>query len=946
MNPWEKYQSPNNATTAPAPAGIIRGAPKQPDRFEVEDQQIKRQAANRADIASQRADRSLQLQEQSAQRTAQKDNLEIEKARQEQASINDAKIHTIGSLRKTIAELEQIRGDTRGDWFETGTTGNIARAIPLVGNDAKALSGRLVGIKGQNAFAALEDLEAKGIKLTPISNAEIELAAASIANLDPSLNEDAFLGQLDKASSFYRDLLAKLEAETGNTQPNQSNQTPNQNSNQSNEQTPNQSPQQDNDRAARLLDQHGITPEQEQVIVAFWNDNRGNNNLTPQAALQYYSDNGLPQPSESELAAAITAAKEGAQFGLFGTDIEQPAEQEDDSFLSNAVQDFKAGVGDLVEGVGDTLGLIGNPLNAGINALFDTELSTDLGQTLRDASGLPNNNNPITSAINKGGAAALTGAGAAQLARPIATGVTNQVLGQVAQQPVRQGVAGAGAGASAETANQLGAPVPVQIAAGLAGGIASYGGAGGVTNALAQRGAPRAPTNALARAVNNQKVDILPADAGGVVTKRLTGAAGQSPISAAPLAKSAERAQDSFAAAGRRASQGDVQYIDDAGESIRSAGVRYTKQSREQGSALYTRAENLAKGVRIKPNNSIKVIDEQIAQLSEAEAVNAPLIKSLNDLKSGLVNNRGVKVSGMKDLRSAAQKGAYTSELRATPANRVLGIVADSISQDIDAGLVSVGKGNAAQAFKTADKYWRERVQYIDNTLKPIIGQNKSGEQVFEAVERMARGKGKGNNVLRGLWQSLDKDEAANVQATIIDRMLLANNGAQNAEGNATSATKFLTNYAAMSAKGKATLFPQKEVRQNLKELAIIAENMKATNQFANHSNTAGAIGGNVAVLGATTVANPIAGMVGIGGQYLTGKLLASPKFTSWLLQGSKMTNPNAIKAHNKRLATIAASEPIIANDIASIQRFLAQSPSTAKLAASEDVSEERPIPE
>lgn len=929
MNPWEKYQSPNNATTAPAPAGIIRGAPKQPDRFEVEDQQFKRNSENRANQDQELQIATFNQNQRKLEREEAKDSQEQQL---QQEKLDRSKESATFNLNRILRQLDEIEVDANdnGGFFETGTSGAFARAVLPSGTAGPDLQARLQTIDANNAFTTLQEMRNNsptGGALGNVTERELDLLKSSVANLDPNQSHEQFLRSLNEARLVYSDMLRRIGGEL-----------PNQNSN--------QSPEQDNDRAAILLDKYGVTPEQEQAIASFWNGNSGNDNLTLQTALQFYSDNGLPKPSEETLNAGITAAKEGKQFGLFDIDIGQPAEQEDDSFLSNATQDFKAGVGDLVEGAGDTLGLIGNPLNAGINALFGTELSTDLGQTLRDLSGLPDNNNPITSAINKGGSAALTGAGVAQLARPIATGVTNQVLGQVAQQPVRQGVAGAGAGASAETANQLGAPVPVQIAAGLAGGVASYGGAGGVTNALAQRGAPRAPTNALAKAVNNQKVDILPADAGGVVAKRLTGAAGQSPVSAAPLAKSAERAQDSFAAAGRRAGQGDVQYIDEAGESIRSAGVRYTKQSRDQGSALYTRAENLAKGVRIKPNNSIKVIDEQIAQLSEAEAVNAPLIKSLNDLKSGLVNNRGVKVSGMKDLRSAAQKGAYTSELRATPANRVLGIVADSISQDIDAGLVSVGKGNAAQAFKTADKYWRERVQYIDNTLKPIIGQNKSGEQVFEAIERMARGKGKGNNVLRGLWQSLDKDEAANVQSTIIDRMLLANNGAQNAEGNATSATKFLTNYAAMSDKGKATLFPQKEVRQNLKELAIIAENMKATNQFANHSNTAGAIGGNVAVLGAATVANPIAGMMGLGGQYLTGKLLASPKFTSWLLKGSKMTNPNAIKAHNKRLATIAASEPIIANDIASIQRFLAQSPSTAKLAASEDVSEERPIPE
>jgi len=254
------------------------------------------------------------------------------------------------------------------------------------------------------------------------------------------------------------------------------------------------------------------------------------------------------------------------------------AHLDDDGGLA---RDFGAGLGDVVEGAGDLVGLLSNPLNAGINAVAGTNLSTDMGQTFRDVSGLPDSERPIISAINKGGIAALGGAGIAQAARPVATGATNALLGQVAQQPVRQGVAGSSAAASAEGANQAGAPVPVQLLAGLGGGVAGFAGGQGAVNALAPRS-----TSALGRAARNQDVELLPADVGGSNTRRLTAAANQTPISATPITKAAQRSQEQFGDATKRASGGQVQFAEDAGEAIARGGQKFVKESRQKGSAL------------------------------------------------------------------------------------------------------------------------------------------------------------------------------------------------------------------------------------------------------------------------------------------------------------------------------------------------------------------------
>lgn len=380
---------------------------------------------------------------------------------------------------------------------------------------------------------------------------------------------------------------------------------------------------------------------------------------------------------------------------------------------------------------------------------------------------------------------------------------------------------------------------------------------------------------------------------------------------------------------------------DEAGQMISKAGERFNKNSRATGGRLYDRAEKMAQGVSIKAKGAIATIDEQIAELSQAKEVNAPLITALERFKSDLGANNGIRVAGMRDLRSAAQKAAYTEDMRSTPAQRVLGIVADAIGNDIDAGLAAAGRQNAAQAFKTADAYWRDRVQYIDDVLEPVIGKGKSGESVLGAVEQMAQGKGRGVQNLMKLMRSVDESEAADIQATLIDRLGKSSAGNQNDEGTAYSAATFLTNWNKMSGKGKAALFPDQNLRQNLDDLAKIADSMKESSRFANSSNTAGALAGQIALSGGVGLGiSPTAMMLAGGSQYLTGRLLASPGFARWLAKAPSSPSPT----YMKRLDAIAASEPIIANDIASVKRFLEQAPGLSRAAASDEVSEERPV--
>src|SRR5690606_15758468 len=79
------------------------------------------------------------------------------------------------------------------------------------------------------------------------------------------------------------------------------------------------------DRADYLRRQYGITPNQEALVTGFWNAQRGNQALTPDAVRQWYAGQGLAPPSEEDMLAGIENAKAGHQFGGIDTSAAEEA---------------------------------------------------------------------------------------------------------------------------------------------------------------------------------------------------------------------------------------------------------------------------------------------------------------------------------------------------------------------------------------------------------------------------------------------------------------------------------------------------------------------------------------------------------------------------------------------------------------------------------------------
>ena len=119
-------------------------------------------------------------------------------------------------LLKTVGYLNKIAKDANdnGGWFETGTSGNIGRNIPMIQTAGKDLAANLNTLNSSFAFDALQamrDASKTGGALGSVSERELELLQASVANLDPNQSHQQFLDNIEIARQAYLSKLAVVD---------------------------------------------------------------------------------------------------------------------------------------------------------------------------------------------------------------------------------------------------------------------------------------------------------------------------------------------------------------------------------------------------------------------------------------------------------------------------------------------------------------------------------------------------------------------------------------------------------------------------------------------------------------------------------------------------------------------------------------------------------------
>lgn len=480
-------------------------------------------------------------------------------------------------------------------------------------------------------------------------------------------------------------------------------------------------------------------------------------------------------------------------------------------------------------------------------------------------------------------------------------------------------------------------------AGGVLAGAAAGAGLGAVGQAMAPRAAaaaaaaraePLTEAERVAAAATRQGVDILPADVAGPTVRRLTAAGAQAPLSAAPIINAGQRA---VAQVGQRRDRiaaliGEVLNPEAAGERALAGAQSFIRRTSDRGGQLYRAAEQAGNGVTVTPTRALDTLNRNISELRDTPGGAAPL-ERLEGLREALQNGQ-FTVPGIRRMRTVLRDEFIRDGLTGSDAERRVNQVVDAAADDVTASLASAGRTGAARQFQLADRYWRNRLRTIDENIRPIIGKNGeySGEQVVQKLQAAAQGN---NQRFAAFLNALPDAERGDVRASLIGRLGRATDGAQNAEGDAFSLQTFLTHWNKIGETAKARLFGP-ESRAALNDLATLAGGARETAGYANRSNTAGGIWGNIGALFGASAVSPAITIGGLVAQYGGGRLLASPRFARWLTRPP--THVAGLPGYVERLSRIARAEPAIANDVLSLQTRLrdAFTGSPARLAADE----------
>lgn len=505
------------------------------------------------------------------------------------------------------------------------------------------------------------------------------------------------------------------------------------------------------------------------------------------------------------------------------------------------------------------------------------------------------------------------------------------------------GVAGAAQG---ETLQERG--TNALLGAGVGGALG--GGGQMIGNALANRAAPAATAGAGAatqQSADRLGIDLIPAVTGGTSTRMATSGAKQGFVSARPIDQAVQRMEGQAAAARTGASQSTGNAVDDeaAGELVRQGAKVYAQRTSQIGGQLYERADRRANGVSFPLTNAVRTARQELSELVQAPGgAETPMAKELRDL-IGQMGGRTVDVQGVRALKTRLRNEIMQRGLRGSPQDRIYQNVVKAAEDDLIGGLNAAGRTDAAQALKTANAFWKSRVETIDQVLDPLIGKNapRSGEQILSSLERLARPDSGNASNLRRLMQAMPKDEADAVRATVINRLGRPTAGSANADREGFSFDTFLTNWNNMTPRARATMFPP-EARDALTDLAKVSEGVKRAGSSANRSNTAGALTVQAAISAPQVwFLEPLTAVSLTGGQYAAGKLLASPKFARMLARAPRQSTPQARSAFSQRLGNLAQSEPALAQEIGLYQRALAANDNNAVRAVAAEEENQQP---
>lgn len=371
------------------------------------------------------------------------------------------------------------------------------------------------------------------------------------------------------------------------------------------------------------------------------------------------------------------------------------------------------------------------------------------------------------------------------------------------------------------------------------------------------------------------------------------------------------------------------------GQRVQQGGDKYLAKTRGQANALYSRAEQAAGNAQGEATSAIQTIDQHIADLkATGENTNSGAIKYLTDLKADLAG--GASIAKLRNIRSNVRGQISERNLTQTDTERRVGEVLGALSQDVERIL----PGNAKGAFKNADAFYRQRMEFKDQVIRRFVGAKNDPIAPETAAQRFKSFmKSKDYGRFARMMDELEPADRADIAATVAEHLGKGRNGEFSIAALATN-----TDPKNFSPKALEKVFG-KDGAAAIADLRLIAGAKRETANSLNSSRTGivnqrmglkdammGIMGGSVA-----GIPGAIGGMAirniseKVGNRRLANAML-NPDFTKWLK--GVPNNPAAAKPYIGRLSAIAARNAGAAADIKAIQSALteafAQSPGRA----------------
>ena len=448
-------------------------------------------------------------------------------------------------------------------------------------------------------------------------------------------------------------------------------------------------------------------------------------------------------------------------------------------------QSLYAAGGDIAQTAGDVLGLVGNPANAAVNALLGTNLSTNLGETFREATGAPRGD-PLASAINRGIATAMTGLGGASLAARTLPQAGRQIAATLTELPTQQIIGGGTGAAASEVVRQQGGGPVAQTVAGIVGGVTPAS----ITSLARPRDVPM-PTTAAPATTSTMEALISPPTARDIIR---AGEQANIPIMTSDirppstfLGAAAQRAGERIPivgtggarAAQQQSRQDAVQdfLIENAGavpKDVEERLVADVIRKNADNVKKYTDAKqevfaNVSTAGSVPTTNTMRAIDDQIAKLSSlrTDAADEAVVK-LQEIREKLGER---DIYQMESFRKDELGNAWKdTNLSIGASNRIQDAVKSlykPFNEDIGQFLLNNGGRRDYTKWRVSNARLSEGINEANRSaLKAIL---RKGEATPDLIDRMLFSSKKSD--VSALYRALTPDGQALARMAVVNRV-------------------------------------------------------------------------------------------------------------------------------------------------------------------------------